>query len=313
MSCCRTAGKPQNQPPSPDLPLVPGDAPAVGSYGSAGRVHRKRLRLNSGDRFFWVWLSRLWTSWRSALAIVNPETVIRWHRKGFCLYWAWKSRGAAVARRVIPPEVRDLIRKMSLANSLWGAPRIHGELLKLGINLSQATVAKYMVRQRKPPSQTWQAFLNNHIKDLVAVDFFTVPTVSFRVLYVFVVLAHDPRHHIHFNVTARPTAEWAAQQIVHAFPWDTVPRYLIRDRDGTYGQDFRQRMKEMGIHEVLTAPRSPWLKDYASHCTSWVRCDTTSLARRRCDSFTPWAFRGGLSPNSTFSLPRIKASNTSKI
>ena len=214
---------------------------------------------------------------------------------------------------MIPPEVRDLIRKMSLANSLWGAPRIHGELLKLGINLSQATVAKYMVRQRKPPSQTWQAFLNNHIKDLVAVDFFTVPTVSFRVLYVFVVLAHDRRHHIHFNVTARPTAEWAAQQIVHAFPWDTVPRYLIRDRDGTYGQDFRQRMKEMGIHEVLTAPRSPWQKDYASHCTSWVRCDTTSLARRRCDSFTPWAFRGGLSPNSTFSLPRIKASNTSKI
>ncbi len=112
---------------------------------------------------------------------------------------------------------------------------------------------------------------------------------------------------------SRPTAEWVAQQIVHAFPWDTVPRYLIRDRDGTYGQDFRQRMKEMGIHEVLTAPRSPWQKDYASHCTSWVRCDTTSLARRRCDSFTPWAFRGGLLPNSTFSLPRIKTSNTSKI
>jgi putative transposase len=172
---------------------------------------------------------------------------------------------------VIPPEARDLIRKMSLANSLWGAPRIHGELLKLGINLSQATVSKYMVRQRKPPSQTWQTFLNNHIKDLVAVDFFTVPTVSFRVLYVFVVLAHDRRRHIHFNVTARPTAEWAAQQIVHAFPWDTVPRYLIRDRDGTYGQDFRQRMKEMGIHEVLTAPRSPWQNAYAERLIGSIR------------------------------------------
>jgi putative transposase len=233
--------------------------------------NRKRLPLNSGDRFFWVWLSRRWTGWRSALAIVKPETVIRWHRKGFCLYWAWKRRGAPVGRRVIPPEARDLIRKMSLANSLWGAPRIHGELLKLGINLSQATVAKYMVRQRKPPSQTWQTFLNNHIKDLVAVDFFTVPTVSFRVLYVFVVLAHDRRRHIHFNVTARPTAEWAAQQIVHAFPWDTVPRYLIRDRDGTYGQDFRQRMKEMGIHEVLTAPRSPWQNAYAERLIGSIR------------------------------------------
>jgi hypothetical protein len=164
--------------------------------------NRKRLRLNSGDRFFWVWLYRLWTGWRSALAIVKPETVIRWHRKGFCLYWAWKRRSAPVGRRVIPPEARDLIRKMSLANSLWGAPRIHGELLKLGINLSQATVAKYMVRQRKPPSQTWQTFLNNHIKDLVAVDFFTVPTVSFRVLYVFVVLAHE------MGVLTAPRSPW---------------------------------------------------------------------------------------------------------
>ena len=167
-----------------------------------------------------------------ALAIVKPETVIRWHRQGFRLYWTWKSRGATVGRRVLPPEVRDLIREMSLANPLWGAPRIHGELLKLGINLSQGTVAKYMVRQRKPPS------LNNHVKDLVAVDFFTVPTVSSRVLYVFVILAHDRRRHIHFNVTAHPTAEWTAQQIVHAFPWDTAPRYLIRDRDGTYERVF---------------------------------------------------------------------------
>ncbi len=160
---------------------------------------------------------------------------------------------------------------MSLANPLWGAPRIHGELLKLGINISQATVTKYMVRRTKPPSQTWRTFLNNHIKDLVAVDFFTVPTVSFRVLFVFVVLAHDRRRHIHFNVTANPTAEWAARQIVQAFPWDTSPRYLIRDRDSIYGEDFRQRMQEMGIDQVLTAPRSPWQNAYAERLVGSIR------------------------------------------
>ena len=141
--------------------------------------NRKRLRLNSGDRFFWVWLSRLWTGWRSALAIVNPETVIRCHRKGFCLYCAWKSRGAPVGRRVIPPEVRAPIRNMSLANSLWGAPRIHGELLKLGINLSQSNCCQVYGSSKKTTSQTWQTFLNNHIKDLVAVDFSVCPRLAF--------------------------------------------------------------------------------------------------------------------------------------
>jgi putative transposase len=169
----------------------------------------RRLRLSCADRLLWVWLSRLWTAWRSALVVVKPETVVRWHRKGFHLYWTWKSRHACPGRPEIPLEVRDLIRKMSVANPLWGAPRIHGELLKLGINLSQATVAKYMARPRKPPSQTWRTFLNNHVRDLVSVDFFTVPTLSFRVLSVFVVLAHHRRRHIHFNVTAHPSAEWA--------------------------------------------------------------------------------------------------------
>ncbi len=168
-------------------------------------------------------------------------------------------------------EVRDLIRKMSLANPLWGAPRIHGELLKLGIELSQATVAKYMVRQRKPPSQSWRTFLNNHVRDLVSVDFFTVPTLSFRVLFVFVVLAHHRRRHVHFNVTANPTAAWTAQQIVEAFPWDTAPRYLLRDRDSVYAEDFRQRVEEMGIHEVLTAPRSPWQNAYAERLVGSIR------------------------------------------
>jgi len=232
---------------------------------------RKRLPLNSGDRLLWVWLSRLWADWRSALAIVKPETVISWHRKGFRLYWTWKSRRAGIGRKMIPREVRDLIRKMSVANPLCGAPRIHGELLKLGIALSEATVAKYMVRQKNPPSQSWRTFLNNHVRNLVAVDFFTVPTVSFHVLFVFVVLAHDRRRQIHFNVTEHPTAGWTARQIVQAFPWDTAPRYLIRDRDGIYGKDFRRQLDQMDIHEVLTAPRSPWQNAYAERFIGSIR------------------------------------------
>ena len=192
---------------------------------------RKRLALNAVDRFLWVCLSRLWAGWRSALAIFKPETVIRWHRTGFRLYWWWKSRGLRLGRPQVPRDVQDLIRKMSLANSLWRAPRIHGELLKLGIPLSQATVAKYMVHTRKPPSLTWRAFLNNHATQLVSTDFFAVPTVPFRVLFLLVVLAHHRRRVVHFNVTAHPSSEWTARQIAEAFPWDSTPRYLLRNRD----------------------------------------------------------------------------------
>ena len=166
---------------------------------------------------------------------MKPETVIAWHRRGFRWYWRWKSRHGEPGRPTIDLEVRQLIRKMSLANPLWGAPRLHGELLKLGIEVSQATVAKYMSRPGKLPSQTWRAFLSNHVKQLVSTDFFVVPTVSFRLLYVFVVLAHHRRHLLHFNVTANPTSEWTARQITEAFPWDTAPRYLLRDRDSVYG------------------------------------------------------------------------------
>jgi transposase InsO family protein len=235
------------------------------------RRGRRQLHLSNADRLLWVCLSRLWTGWRSALVIIKPETVISWHRKGFRLYWTWKSRHARPGRPDIPREVRDLIRKISLANPLWGAPRIHGELLKLGIELSQATVAKYMVRHRKPPSQTWRTFLNNHARDLVSVDFFTVPTIRFRMLFVFVVLALHRRRVVHFNVTEHPTAAWTARQIVQAFPWDTAPRYLIGDRDSVYGEDFRQRVRAMGIHEVLTAPRSPWQNAYAERLVGSIR------------------------------------------
>jgi putative transposase len=151
---------------------------------------------------------------------------------------------------------------MCIANPTWGAPRIHGELLKLGIEVSQATVAKYMVRHRKPPSQTWRTFLENHIKQLVSVDFFVVPTLSFRILHVFVVLAHERRRVVHFNVTEHPTAEWTAAQLMQAFSWDTAPQYLLRDRDGIYGEAFRTQAANMAISEVVTAPRSPWQSPY---------------------------------------------------
>src|SRR5882724_8830043 len=171
----------------------------------------------------------------------------------------------------VSPEVRNLIRKMSLASPRWGAPRIHGELLKIGIAVSQATVAKYMVRHRKPPSQTWRTFLKNHAKDLVSADFFVVPTITFQLLFVFVILDHDRRRPIHFAVTSNPTAEWTARQLLEAFPWDNAPRYLLRDRDSIYGEKFCETAKWMGIREVLPAPRSPWQNAYAERLIGSIR------------------------------------------
>jgi len=161
---------------------------------------------------------------------------------------------------------------MSLDNPRWGAPRLHGELLKLGFDLSEATVAKYMARDRKPPSQTWRTFLANHMKDLVSSDFFVVPTVFFRVLFVFVILSHDRRRIAHVAVTEHPTSEWVAHQMLEAFPWDSAPRYLLRDRDRSYGEKFSEAAQWLGVREVLTAAQSPWQKAYASHCTSFEHC-----------------------------------------
>src|SRR4029453_18585588 len=211
-----------------------------------------------GDPF-----SRFWKQWSSTLVIVKPETVIAWHRQGFKCYWRWKSRAGKCGRPRVSLETRELIRQMSKANPLWGAPRIHGELLKLGIEISQATVAKYMSRQGKSPSQSWRTFLENNVQQIVATDFLVVRTVSFRLLFVFVVVGHHRRHAIHFNVTAHPTAEWTARQMAEAFPWDSAPRYLWHDRDCIYGAAFHQRVGEMGILEVRTAPRSPWQNGYA--------------------------------------------------
>jgi hypothetical protein len=234
--------------------------------------HGRRLRLRTADRVFWVWLSRLWQGWRLSLRIIKPETVIAWNRKRFRLYWAWKSR-ARNGRPCASREIRELIRHMSLANPRWGAPRIHGELQKLGIEVSEATVAKYMVRPRKPTSQTWKTFLKNHIDTLVSSDFFVVPTASFRLLFVFLVLSHERRRVVHFAVTAHPTAEWTAQQLIDAFPWHTTPRYLLRDRDGSYGDPFPQTARAMDIQEVLTTPRSPWQNAYVERLIGSIRRD----------------------------------------
>ena len=166
--------------------------------------------------------------------------MVAWHRQGFRLFWSWKIRRGKPGRPGLPLEIRDLIRTISRNNPRWGAPCIHGELLKLGIEITQPTVAKYMVRQRRPPSQTWRTFLDNHTGNLVSVDFFTVPTVRFQILYVFLVLAHERRRIVHFAVTRHPTAEWTVQQLREAFPWDSSPRYLLRDRDRIFGQEFVQ-------------------------------------------------------------------------
>lgn len=235
------------------------------------RVNRDRkLRLGVADRLLWVWLSRLWSGWRSALVIVKAETVIAWHRRGFRLYWSWKSRHLQ-GRPSLSREVIDLICKMSLANPRWGAPRIHGELLNLGFELSEATVAKYLVRRRKPPSQTWRTFLANHAKELVSSDFFVVPTVFFRVLFVFVILSHDRRRIAHVAVTEHPTSEWVGHQLLEAFPWDSAPRYLLRDRDRSYGEKFSEAARLLDIREVLTAPQSPWQNPYVERLIGSIR------------------------------------------
>jgi transposase InsO family protein len=214
-----------------------------------------RLRLFTIDRLLWVWLYRLWPRCLDTMMLVKPATVIQWHRQGFRLYWRWRSRSG---RASVDREVRKLIREMSSANPLWGAPRIHGELLKLGIEISQATVAKYMLRRRGTPSPTWRSFLLNHAAGIAAIDMFVVASVSFRLLYVMIILAHDRRRIIHTAVTEHPTAAWLSRQVTEAFPWDTAPRDLLRDRDSSYGQHFRRRVAAMGITEVITAPRSPW-------------------------------------------------------
>ena len=202
---------------------------------------------------------------------------------------------ASPGGRCVPKEVRELIRTMSRENPLWGAPKIHGELLKLGIEIGETSVSKYMVRRRRPPSQTWRTFLENHVKSMVSVDFFTVPTIRFQILYVFLVLAHERRRIVHFAVTAHPTAEWTAQQMREAFPWESAPRYLLRDRDRIFGKDFVDQVKAMGIKQVLSAPRSPWQRAYIERVIGTIRrecLDHMIVFNERCLLPTPQKLHG---------------------
>jgi transposase InsO family protein len=226
------------------------------------RACPKKLPFISIDRLILASVCRLFSNGYGALAIVRPGTVVRWHRKGFRLYWRWKSRRRC-GRPIVPLEVRKLIRQMSIENPLWGAPRIHGELLKLGIDVSQTSVAKYMVRRRAPPSQGWKTFLRNHADGIAAMDLFVVPTISFRLLYGLLIMRHGRRQILWFGVTTHPTAEWIANQLTQACGWKQIPRYLIRDRDGAYGEMFMRRLRSIGIRDRPTSPRSPWQNAYA--------------------------------------------------
>ncbi len=225
------------------------------------RTAPRRLSFNCLDRLIFVWLYRLFPDVRDALAIVKPDTVIRWHRSGFRTYWRWKARSRG-GRPKVAPEIRRLIREMSLGSPLWGVPRIHGELLKLGIDIGQTSVAKYMARRRRPPSQGWKTFLRNHADGIAAMDLFVVPTIFFRLLFAILILQHDRRRILWTAATAHPTAEWSARQLTEACSWGRAPEYLIRDRDRAYGEIVTRRLRTLGIRDRPTSPRSPWQNAY---------------------------------------------------
>ena len=230
-----------------------------------------RMPFLAVDRMVLSWLCHLCPKARDALAIVRPDTVVRWHRAGFRCYWRWKSRPRR-GRPDMPAEIRQLIRQMSIANPLWGAPRIHGELLKLGIDIGQTSVAKYMARWgRAPPSQGWKTFLRNHADGIVAMDLFVVPTVSFRLLYGLLIMRHGRRQLMWLGVTAHPTAEWIANQLTAACAWEQMPCDLIHDRDACYGNIFVRRVRSLGIRDRPTSPRSPWQNGYAERLIGSIR------------------------------------------
>ena len=229
-----------------------------------------RPALKPSDRLLFVVLYRLFPSILKTMRIVKPETVVRWHRSGFRAYWRWKSKRRA-GRPKIDPELRDLIRNMSRANPLWGAPRIHGELLMLGFDVSQATVSRYMIPRPYRPGQSWRTFLKNHMADTVAIDFFIVPTIRFKLLYALAILRLERRNLVHIAVSAHPTAEWTARQILEAFPWGEAPSVLIRDRDKIYGAVFKKRLRTMGIRDGPIAARSPWQNGYVERLIGSIR------------------------------------------
>jgi len=229
---------------------------------SAYRLKGQRPRIAPADRLIWSVLAKFWPRWRNVLLFAQPRTVALWQKKRFRDYWRALSQGGRPGRPKIAPELRQLIKRMWRSNPTRGSPRIVAELQKLGIDVVKSTGERYKPHGERFPSATWRTFLDLHLKHLVAIDFFVVPTATFRVLFVFVVLAHDRRRIVHFNVTEHPTAEWTAQQIVEAFPFDTAPRYLLRDGDGIYGDRVRRRLGSLAINEIVTAPASPWQNAY---------------------------------------------------
>jgi transposase InsO family protein len=230
--------------------------------------HRPRLR--GSDRALMVWLTWLWPGLIGLSRVVQPDTILRWHRAGFRGYWRWKSRRRPGRPRV-SRELRELIRQMSQDNPPWGAPRIHGELLKLGFEIAESTVSKYMTRRRGPPSQTWRTFLRNHADAIAAINLCVVPTVTFEYLFAFLVVGHGRRRLLWFAVTQHPTAEWLAQQIVEMFSWASAPAYLIRDNDGAYGHVFKARVRAIGIRDRSISPRSPWQNPYVERLIGTLR------------------------------------------
>src|SRR5258708_2299457 len=235
------------------------------------RLHG-RVRLTNNDRWFLIQLYRWFPSILKVLTVIRPETLVRWHRAGFRCYWRWKSP-ALGGRPQIETGLRGLIGRMSVENPLWGAPRIHGELRKLGFEVAQSSVAKYMVKRRGPPSQEWRPFLRNPAPDIAAMDLFVVPTIGFDLLYAFVIVRLERRGIVWINVTANPTAEWVARQITEAFPWNEAPRYLIRDRDRIYGSVVTRRWRSIGIRDKPTAPASPWQNGFADRLFGSLRRD----------------------------------------
>jgi transposase InsO family protein len=229
-----------------------------------------RIRLTNHDRWFFIQLYRWFPSILQVLTIIRPETLLRWHRAGFRRYWRWKSRPMR-GRPPIDMELRVLIRRMNVENPLWGAPRIHGELLKLGFEVALSSVAKYMVKRRRSPGQGWRTFLCNHAPDIAAMDLFVVPTIGFDLLYAFVIVRLDRRDLVWINVTATPTAEWVARQITEAFPWNEAPRYMIRDRDRIYGSVVTRRLRAMGIRDRPITPASPWQNAFAERLIGSIR------------------------------------------
>ena len=260
------------------------------------------------DRAFWATLASLWPSWRRSLAFVSPDPVVRWHRAGFRLFWRWKSRRPG--RPPIDEQLRNLIVTMATENPTWGAPRIHGELLKLGYRVAQATVASYLPKRPRgssPDTPDWKTFLNLHLHGSAGIDFFDIPTATFDVLRGFLVIDHERRKLLHVGVTRHPTAEWTANQFVGALRDDSSPERLFRDRDSIFGSAFTSRVKALGIEQKVSASRSPWQNPFAERMVGNIRRDlldhvivlnerhATKLLREYQDGYyNPWRTHLGL-------------------